>query len=131
MNSGFIRTLMAEPEECARYEAAWAAAEPIRAVEGGCVAYLTDVPGQYLDDAKRCGAFSAWFPGVLAAENLPRLLHYWELFPDRVPEFLVIGTEDAPAAELLLRELEARGWREFGSGGGFLLLRAEEMESMP
>ena len=128
---GALRGLLAEPEDCARQEAAWAAAEPIRAAKGGFVAYLTDVPGQYLDDAKRCGAYSAWFPASSAADNLPRLLEFWELFPERVPKRIAVGTENAAAAELLLRELEARGWRECGSGGGLVLLTAEETEGMP
>ena len=123
--------LRAEPEACARQEAAWAAAEPIRKAEGGFVAYLTDVPGQYLDDYKRCGAYSAWFPASSAADNLPRQLAFWELFPDRVPTCIAVGTENPEAAELLLRELEARGWREFGSGGGLVLLRAEGTEGVP
>ena len=128
---GALRGLLAEPEDCARQEAAWAAAEPIRAAEGGFVAYLTDVPGQYLDDVKRCGVYSAWFPASSAADNLPRLLEFWELFPERVPKRIAVGTENAAAAELLLRELEARGWREFASGGGLVLLTAEETEGMP
>ncbi len=128
---GALRGLKAEPADCARYEAAWAAAEPIREKENGCVAYLTDVPGQYLDDVKRCGAYSAWFPASSAADNLPRQLHFWELFPDRIPAYIAVGTEDAEAAELLLRELGTRGWREFTSGGGLTLLTREETESTP
>ncbi len=128
---GALYGLKAGPEDSARYEAAWAAAEPIRTAEGGFVAYLTDVPGQYLDDAKRCGAYSAWFPSGSAADNLPRLLRYWEIFPDRIPAQIAVGTEDSETAAFLLRELEARGWREYSAGGGLALLTTEETESMP
>ena len=75
--------------------------------------------------------YSAWFPASSAADNLPRLLEFWALFPERVPAHIAVGTENAEAAELLLRELEARGWRESGSGGGLVLLTAEETEGMP
>ena len=122
---GALRGLLVEPEDCARQEAAFAAAAPVREAEGGFVAYLSDVPGEYLDDAKRCGVYSAWFPASSAADNLPRLLRFWELFPERVPALLAVGTDDAEASALLLGELEARGYVEIGSGGGLALLRLE------
>ena len=60
------------------------------------------------------GSIAAKAPPLAAAAALARSL-----------------TENAAAAELLLRELEARGWRESDSGGGLVLLTAEETEGMP
>ena len=119
---GALRGLYAEPEEKTAYEDAWEAVAPVREEAAGHVAYLTDTPGLYLSDSKRCGAFSAWFPGVSVRDNLPRLLEYWELFPDRVPERIVVGMEDPAATELLLEGLTAYGFRETPLESGFWLL---------
>lgn len=129
---GSLRGLLVAPEDFARYEAAWAAAEPVRSAGEGFVSYLTDIPGQYLDDPKRSGTYSAWFPSNMAGDNLPRLRHYWALFPDRVPEWIAVGTENAEAAEQLLRGLGDCGYRQFGEGGGMVLLRLDESgEALP
>ena len=71
---------------------------------------------------KPCGVFSAWFPGSSVRENLPRLLQYWELFPDRIPERIVVGMEDPAATELLRQGLAGQGWRETPMESGFWLL---------
>ena len=122
---GALRGLYAEPEEKAAYEEAWAAAAPIRAEVSGHVAYLTDAPGLYLSDAKRCGAFSAWFPGSSVRDNLPRLLAYWELFPDRVPERIFVGMEDPAATELLRDALSEHGFAPLSLADDFWLLERE------
>ena len=119
---GALRGLYAEPEEKAQFEDAWEAAAPVRAEASGFVAYLTDAPGLYLSDPKRCGAFSAWFPGVSVRDNLPRLLEYWELFPDRVPERIFVGMDDPAATELLRDGLTAYGFRETPLESGFWLM---------
>lgn len=118
---GSLRGMMAEPEEWARYEDAWAATAPVREQAEGTVAYLTEIPGQYLDDGKRCGVFSAWFPGVSVTENLPRLRLYWEIFPDRIPDVIVIDMEDPAANEILLEGLRWLDYAEQPLGRGFLL----------
>ena len=68
----------------------------------------------------------------MAGDNLPRLRHYWALFPDRVPEWIAVGTENAEAAEQLLHGLGDCGYRQFGEGGGMVLLRLDESgEALP
>ena len=108
IDRGALKGLCVKPGEKARYDRAWELTAPVREAEGETVAYFTEIPGEYLDDGKRCGLYSPWFPGVSVRENLPRLLRYWELFPDRVPDRIVIGMDDPAADELLLEALTGR-----------------------
>lgn len=107
---GALRGLRVKPGEAARQEQAWELCAPVRAAGEGRVAYFTEIPGQYLEDAKGCGVFSAWFPGVSVRENLPRLALYWSLFPERRPDWIVLGLDDPAANELLAQALEEQGF---------------------
>ena len=89
------------------------------------MAYLTEIPGQYLDDGKPCGAYSPWFPSVSVSENLPRLRFYWSLFPERMPERIVLGMDDPRADSYLLQELAPEYEVSELSGGYRLLTRRE------
>ena len=122
---GALRGLRVTQEERDRLENAWSACESVRESEGGTVAYLTEIPGQYLDDGKPCGAYSPWFPSVSVSENLPRLRLYWSLFPERMPERIVLGMDDPRADSYLLQELAPEYEVSELSGGYRLLTRRE------
>lgn len=121
VEKGPMHGLLAEQGEFERYDAAQKAADAVRDLDGNAVMYLTDIPTQYLEDEKLCGSYSAWFPGVSVNYNVPRLHQYWELFPERIPEYILVGMED-PAANDFLRQSFAEGYTETDLGNSFWLL---------
>ena len=126
LTQGAQRGLVVTPAEKARYDAVLALTEPLRAESDGAAAYFTDVPTMYLDDPKRCGVFSAWFPIHYLDTNLPRLDAYWALFPEKVPARIVVGTGDADSDAKLTAHFAARGYTQTALSPELLLLTKRE-----
>ena len=129
LTHGAQRGLIVSPEEKARYDAVLTLTAPLRAEAAGAVAYFTDIPTMYLDDAKRCGVYSAWFPINYLAANLPRLDEYWALFPERVPAHIVIGTGDEGSDAQLLAHFSACGYTAEALAPDLLLLTNGEVDA--
>ena len=85
----------------------------------------------------QCAPMGAWNRLDALRKERGGALNVWRNFTPALYEtlghenFAVLADSRAVRCGPVLRALEARGWREFASGGGLVLLTAEDTEGMP
>ena len=90
---GSTRGLRVSEEENELYEREYTALAPLRAIEDGNVLYFSADSRHYLEDPKRCSAWSMWMKTWDPAAALDKLELYWGLFPDKFPDYVYLTGE--------------------------------------
>lgn len=88
---GAQKGLKDTPEQVDESDREYLDLSPVRGIEQGNILYWSTESRLYLEDGKPCASFSMWFrPNDGAAFLLDRLGRYWELFPEKRPDYLYI-----------------------------------------
>ena len=85
--------LIAHDDEAAAYTAEYAALAPLRGLPEGNVLYLARNSLRFLEDPKRCVSSNLWFSFVPWQKGFEQLRQYWDLFPDRRPDYVYLPQE--------------------------------------
>ena len=130
-NSAFTQTievgpykgLRVTPETQDKYLAEYASLQPLMDKEGS-VLYACDITWYYLATPQlKIGAYSAWLSGYRES-TIERLKLFYGLYPDKLPEYLLIPLQHRWDLDLFKREIIDRyGYQLIGEDGAMIYAR--------
>lgn len=98
------------------------ATEGVRDAEGKSIVYYAHYPWLYLMDEKENGAFSAWMSVGSSDSAIERLLMYWDINPEKIPDVIFID-KDAVGAERAVIELNIADYTVTETDAAYMLTR--------
>ncbi len=101
------------------YEELYHDSEPVRNYDGDTVLYFSKYTWLYLDDTKTNAAYSGWLSGV-NNHSAKRLVGYYELNPEKLPDIVYGIKEDWEAGEYLLEYLNEHGYQQSETELGYI-----------
>ena len=82
-------------------ESAWWSREKVRQAEGDYVLYFSDDSWPYLEDTKRCSAYTSWMQTENDIYMAEKLLKYWEIFPEKKPDAIYVTKNNEHPLEVI------------------------------
>ena len=108
IESGPMKGVYVSSQEKEDYEIDCNNVQELGELGGEYVMFFNYFPaGYFLVPEARCGAFSAWLPDFETPDNT-KLIHYYELHPDRVPDVVYFDTN----ATCQWSQEDWESWRE-------------------
>ena len=127
IDSGIQKGVLTTADKAERYYKVMADTQEIRNKDGDYVLYLSDDIWLTLSDQTPTAAFSAWLGFEAPQLAAQRILEYWTLYPEKLPENIYIkgefyyGYRESFYGEQLLEFFEPLGYETaLGSTGYFL-----------
>lgn len=110
VEQGAYKGLYIMEDEHYDYKLMLEATDGVRNAEAKSIVYYAHYPWLYLMDEKENGAFSAWMSVGSSDSAIERLLMYWDINPEKIPDIIFID-KDAVGAERAVTELNIADYR--------------------
>lgn len=87
---GAAKGLVDSPELVSAYEKEYAELAQLRSLSDGNVLYYSNNCIRYLEDKKGCSTSEMWLGRNVMKRGIGRLEDYWEIFPEKYPQYVYI-----------------------------------------
>ena len=127
VESGVQKGVKTQADKAEHYYAALKDTESLRKADGELSLYFTDDIWQMLSDKKATAAYSAWLGFEEPEKSAQRVLDYWQLHPEKVPDTVYIkkefyyGWKDSISGETIAVIFEQLGYETQESAEGYVL----------